>query len=262
MITISYKAKAKLQNLKETYGDYKTPQEYGRTAFWLWFDQIQDCMYSLNDSRLQCGEKNTYTMEYWGSIVYSKYSLGNGGVIVVIEDFNFNMHNFKQWLNHKEMENVGLNQPPSSGTTTQQRWHKLQSCENGFDIVMIGDDRLRNYYYNFTYCGNIVFTQNDNRTPLYFSRVTPFKSHNGVWLAQGILQGKTYTLRTDGTIVGFGGTSVQNRRRNRQVTQAEYNHYRRYGLGDSINRLNNIIEQTVRRLLREEVQKKRNSSLW
>ena len=48
MIIISKKAQEILQWYKDTFVDYKTPQEYGRSAFWLWYNQVSNEIRNLD----------------------------------------------------------------------------------------------------------------------------------------------------------------------------------------------------------------------
>ena len=57
MIIISKKAQEILQWYKDTFVDYKTPQEYGRSAFWLWYNQVSNEIRNLKAALV---DGNTY----------------------------------------------------------------------------------------------------------------------------------------------------------------------------------------------------------
>lgn len=164
MVIITNNAEEILRQLRTDYADTKTAQEYGRTAFWYWYDQILKCMYSLDGEDLPIGKNKTYTMQYWGDIIYSHITALNGTSIYLINDFNFDQENFSSWIRHSKLKVTGFQNTPLSQNTSADGWGVLNKCENGFDVVFKSDERLRNYY-NFSYNGKIVYTQNDNRTP-------------------------------------------------------------------------------------------------
>lgn len=99
MIVITSNAQRILQWYKDTYVDFKTPQEYGRSAFWLWYDQICIEIRELERKRLPLGNNRIAPMQYWGNSVYSK-EIVLGETIIKIEDFRFDNRKFEDWLLH------------------------------------------------------------------------------------------------------------------------------------------------------------------
>ena len=112
MIIISKKAQEILQWYKDTFVDYKTPQEYGRSAFWLWYNQVSNEIRNLDYRTIPYGYSQIAPMEYWGDIVYSKISIV-GTTVIVVEDFSFDIDKFTDWLHH-----IARNYPPYSVSDT------------------------------------------------------------------------------------------------------------------------------------------------
>lgn len=255
MIEISTRAERILLRLRNNYVDYKTQQEYGRSAFWYWYDQISQNIQRLSTANLKEGIYQSYTMQYWGDIIYSYTTTSDGNGICIIEDFHFNSSNFFNWLNHQPLSNSGFNNTPSNNGVSSKGWTVLKHCSNGFDIVFKENEYLHTCY-NYMYKGNIVFT-NRNDKPCEFNKVSDFTKHNGVWTARASIGNNMYSLRADGTISTL--YNPYEIRKNRTAPKAETNFYRRYGLGDSVIRRNKLISEIVRKVLREEIQRQTKS---
>ncbi|MCQ2258941.1 MAG: hypothetical protein MJZ41_13260 [Bacteroidaceae bacterium] len=247
MIIISDKAKEILEKYKERYSDYKTPQEFGRSAFWNWRRQISNNMNSLDREDLNDGDYQTFSMNYWGDIIYGKFTLPNNQYIVVIEDFKFDDDNFQEWLNHDEITDRTTRTKPNAQTPMSQNWHTSGTCTNGFQIVWY-EDEYNHTMFNYSYDGKIVYTKNDG-TPMTFTKVTDFKNNT----AYAHYYKWQYVLKSDGECVRLGNTDMMPHKE-RNVTQAEYNYYKRYGLGDNTERIGQIISETINNYLVNNLQ--------
>ena len=106
MVIITFQAEQILKKLMLDYVDTKTPQEKGRSAFWLWYDQIEQYIQTIENQHISYGNNLEMPMKYWGNIIYSCENLPNVGIIVVIEDFEFDKYNFTNWLNHAPLNEV------------------------------------------------------------------------------------------------------------------------------------------------------------
>lgn len=246
MLYISNDAKKILQTYRDDYVFHKTPQEYGSSAFWNWYYQICDNIYSLDRENLDDGYSQTFSMNYWGDIIYSKKTFGNGNFLVVIEDFKFDDDNFQKWLNHDEIRDRTTRTQPNSQTPITQNWHTSGTCTNGFQIVWC-EDEYNHTIYNYSYKGKIVYTKNDG-TPMTFTKVTDFKNNT----AYASYYKWQYVLKSDGECIRLGNTDMM-QHKERNVPQAEYNHYRRYGLGDNTERIGQIISEAINSYLNDNL---------
>lgn len=72
MVKQSKFADSQIRSLISQYGTYRTKGEYGRSAFWLWFDQIKNYVKNLSvrdSQKIQSGQYK-FTMKYWGDIYF------------------------------------------------------------------------------------------------------------------------------------------------------------------------------------------------
>lgn len=126
MLYISDDAEKILQTYRDDYVDYKTPQEYGRSAFWNWYYQVRNNIYSLDRENLNDGYNQIFSMNYWGDIIYSKKTFSNGYFLVVVEDFKFDDDNLANWLNH-----APLNEKPFTKKLNKEEiWVNKEREEN------------------------------------------------------------------------------------------------------------------------------------
>lgn len=238
MIEISIGASGILQTYIDDYADYKTPQEYGRSAFWNWFYQICDNMYSLDREDLEDGYNQTYSMNYWGNIIYNKISLPNNQYMIEIKGFKFDIANFQNWLNHRRIIDRTTRTQPNTQTPINPNWHISGTCTNGFQIVWC-EDEYNHTIYNYSYKGKIVYTKNDG-TPMTFTKVTDFKNNT----AYASYYKWKYILKTDGVCIRLGNSNMM-QHKERNVPRAEYNHYKRYLQGDSKQIQGNVINEKI-----------------
>lgn len=248
MIKISINARTILQTYRDGYVFHKSPQEYGSSAFWNWYYQILDNMYSLDREDLNDGNNLTFSMNYWGYITYSKKTFDNGHFLVVIEDFKFDDDNFQNWLNHRGIIDRTTRTQPNSQTPMVQNWNTSGTCSNGFQIVWYEDEHCHTIF-NYSYNGNIVYTKNDG-TPMTFTKVSDFKNNT----AYASYYKWKYVLKSDGECIRLGNTDMMPHKE-RNVSQAEYNHYKRYGLGDNTERYGQIISEVINSYLRNNLLK-------
>lgn len=111
MVRLSQYASNQIQSIVNQYCGYKTRGENGRSAFWLWYDQVKNLIRGItvgSSTRLSNGVYK-YTMRYWGDVffVYSrKREKGRfSGIVITVLDFDFDETNFYNWLQHKPLEN-------------------------------------------------------------------------------------------------------------------------------------------------------------
>ncbi len=108
MIVVGKSAYNQLMDIISQYCDYKMPQEYGRSAFWLWIDKIHNEVnqLSVKQSKKVNSCEYVYQMQYWGKIFFTARMIrirGKfAGTIITITEFQFDEHNFFKWLKHEE----------------------------------------------------------------------------------------------------------------------------------------------------------------
>lgn len=107
MVDISVNAKNQIGDLVSQFCDYKTPQEYGRSAFWIWYDKIQNEAKSIRvkSSKKISGNQYCYVMKFLGKIFFSvkrvRIKGKFAGSISTITEFQFDDENFYNWLQHQ-----------------------------------------------------------------------------------------------------------------------------------------------------------------
>lgn len=107
MIVVSRGAYNQVHDIITWYCDSHTPQEYGRSAFWVWIDKIHAEVNNVSlrkAKKLKSGEY-VYRMQYWGKIFFSAKRLrikGKfAGTLITITGFQFDEENFYNWLTHQ-----------------------------------------------------------------------------------------------------------------------------------------------------------------
>lgn len=107
MIIVNKGAQSQIKDLISQFCGYKTPREYGRSAFWIWIDKIQNevnCL-SVAQSKKIGSESYVYRMQYWGKIFFSARRVrikGRfAGSIITVTEFQFDEENFYKWLQHE-----------------------------------------------------------------------------------------------------------------------------------------------------------------
>lgn len=110
MVRFSSFASNQIQSLVEQYCDFITKGEHGRSAFWLWYDQVKNAVrnISIRGSKRLPNGMHRYTIRYWGDVffVYSRVRLRGkfAGTVITITDFRFDEVNFYKWLQHESLE--------------------------------------------------------------------------------------------------------------------------------------------------------------
>jgi len=89
-----------LFSLTQQYGDFRTKQEYGISAFWYWYYQVKQYIYNLHTHNIRYGIRNVHRIPQWGTLIYSKYKIGRE-ILVVAHEFDYSQRNLWNWLNHK-----------------------------------------------------------------------------------------------------------------------------------------------------------------
>lgn len=100
MVIISENIQKQLQTLVEQYVDFRTKEEYGISAFWFWYYQVNNYLRSMDSIKLKAGFDKIYRIPKWGTVKYTKFVIGND-VIVYADVFSYNKQNLYDWLNHK-----------------------------------------------------------------------------------------------------------------------------------------------------------------
>lgn len=107
MIIISKGAQSQIKDLISQFCGYKTTQEYGRSAFWIWIDKIQNEVNSLSvaQSKKVGSESYVYQMQYWGKIFFTSRRVRIKGrfvgSIITVSEFQFDEENLYNWLQHQ-----------------------------------------------------------------------------------------------------------------------------------------------------------------
>ena len=97
MVDIDTSAQSLLDELIGQYADYRQKGEYGSSSFWNWYYQVRNYIYSLDKDRTQLGDNLSFSMRYWGEIIFSRKIVGKD-VFVVVTNFRFNQRNFQNWI--------------------------------------------------------------------------------------------------------------------------------------------------------------------
>lgn len=68
MVRLSQYASNQIQSIVNQYCGYKTKGENGRSAFWLWYDQVKNLIkgITVSSSKRLSNVVYKYTMKYWG----------------------------------------------------------------------------------------------------------------------------------------------------------------------------------------------------
>lgn len=203
MIEIASNAENILQEYRLKYVYTKTPQEHGRSAFWLWYDKIQEQIQGLEYLGLPLGSKHTYGMKYWGNIIYTHLNLPNLGSVIIIEDFQFDKYNFANWLNHAPLNEVPftkkLNKPEYWVNTERPIYPVLNQglpvCES------LG---IKGIYKTQTSSGK-WYVCNKHLNPIgnkyLYDEIKRFKRHKDGTYAIGIVQNQSWKIGTNGMII-------------------------------------------------------------
>lgn len=107
MIVVAQSARNQMQTMISQFGAYKTRGEYGRSAFWIWYDKIQNEIKTVNikGSRKVGSASYRFRMKYWGDIIFDVLYIRNKGRFagnqIIITGFKFDEENFYNWLQHQ-----------------------------------------------------------------------------------------------------------------------------------------------------------------
>ena len=97
MVDIGSDAQIILDSYVDRFADYRQKGEYGSSSFWNWYYQVRNYIYSLDKDRTQLGDNLSFSMRYWGEVIYSRKIVGKD-VFVVVTNFRFNQRNFQNWI--------------------------------------------------------------------------------------------------------------------------------------------------------------------
>lgn len=108
-----------MQSLVNDYGDYKTQQEYGRSAFWIWVDAIKSSTLEIDSLRTHTPYKGHYSHQLgiWGYAIYDIVRI-NGNIIFYVYDYSFNQQNFYKWLHHETIDSPIISNAYTSVTNS------------------------------------------------------------------------------------------------------------------------------------------------
>lgn len=203
MLIISSKAENKLRWYRKRFVSTKTPQENGRSAFWLWYDKIQEQIQYLEQIGLSLGNKQTYNMKYWGNIIYTCLNLPKTRIVIIIEDFQFDKYNFTNWLNHAPLNEI----PFTKKLNKQENWVNTER-----PIYPIQNKRApicqslgaRGIYKVQTSNGK-WYVCNKYLKPIgnkyLYDEIKRFGKHKDGVYAIGIVQNQTWKIGTNGLII-------------------------------------------------------------
>lgn len=119
MVNIVGKAKSILETLIDKYCDYKTQQEYGRSAFWRWIDIIKSSTLEIQTLRRHTAYNGHYIYQLgiWGYAIYDIVRIG-GNIIFYVFDYSFNEENFYKWLHHETIDSPIISSAYTSVTNS------------------------------------------------------------------------------------------------------------------------------------------------
>lgn len=111
MIVITNTAQHTLNHVISRYIGFRTPQEYGISAFQYWYYQVMNEVNSLDIEHNTYGVAQIYQMQYWGKIKYIQIKTKTD-VYTRILEFYFSIPNLIQWITRHELPGT----PPSPPT--------------------------------------------------------------------------------------------------------------------------------------------------
>lgn len=203
MVIITFQAEKILKKLRYDYVDVKKPQEEGRSAFWLWYDQIEQYIHTIENQHISYGSHLILPMQYWGNIIYSCEKSHNIGIIVVIEDFEFDRYNFWNWLNHAPL-NEKLFTPkfnkPETWVNKERPIHPI--LNNGTPICQpLG---MKGIYKTQTANGK-WYVCDKHLNPIgekyLYDEIKKFSKRKDGIYAIGIVQNQSWKIGTNGLII-------------------------------------------------------------
>lgn len=101
MIKMTEQIKQFFLSLRNKYVDYKTPGEFGRSAFWLWYDMIKKHIKRIPNNKVDSkNSSQIYDTVFWGEFKYDIIYIGNEKCYLITQ-FQMDYVNFQQWLQHK-----------------------------------------------------------------------------------------------------------------------------------------------------------------
>lgn len=109
MVILSEYSESQIKNLIDKYNGFRTPHEYGISAFWYWYYQVMNYASGLDSTCEQDGKYLVYQMRHWGNIIYSCCFVENE-CMIYIHEFKFNKRNFNAWLHHKPLKESLISQ--------------------------------------------------------------------------------------------------------------------------------------------------------
>lgn len=201
MVEISRNARAILQKFTEDNVDTKTFQEYGRSAFWLWFDKIISLVYSLDNDEAPYIPGQISEMKYWGLIYYDK-TIVNGEIIVVVTGFKIDPYNFWNQLNHAPLNDTLFTpkfNTPEAWVNQERQTHpflgKLPICK---PLGMRGIYKLQTSSGKWYVCDKHL---NPIGNKYLYDDIKRFQRHKDGTYAIGIIHNQSWKIGTNGLII-------------------------------------------------------------
>lgn len=228
--------------------------DFAQTAYINWHAQVMDILNNLDKTEEQYGVGIMKDLPYFGTIQYNCHNFGLDNLVEIV-NFKLGTDNFEKWIHNvpNKMSISGWNNFPQPTKPITKDWqYSNKKTANGFDILWKENEYCKTVY-NFGYKGYFVFIDNNNM-PLEFTWVSNFeKDPQGIWSANAKIYNAEYLLKQDGTCIK-NNSYLQLPHKERNVSNAEYNHYNRYSFGDNTDILGKIITEAINDFLRREVE--------
>lgn len=218
MIVIETNVISVLNSLINTYGNFRTRQEYGISAFWYWFYQIKNFINNMTSPRVRNGYNMQIQIPHWGKLTYSKFMIGTEPIIFV-HMFTYSKRNLWLWLNHKSL-----------------RRPSYSVCDTCFGFSTVLFDNTQKYG---------IIRQDGNRlVKPVFDEIINFHhaidDYNLIH-AIGFIGDRVYSIRMDGDVVLL------------HMSKDDYLNLKHRYNEDLKRKLNRIITETLNRVIRESI---------
>lgn len=121
------------------------------------------------------GENRTFSIGKLGNIIYSKYVTQNG-IIVIVQDFNFNKKYFTNWINHR-FGNNETNKTPNRPlqNTFPNGYNKPQA--RGYNGLYIAQNTKSGLYTIVDKKGNNFIKRIFQRNPMVWKKQFQYNCH-------------------------------------------------------------------------------------
>lgn len=159
-IVVSSNVKTILSEYTNRYFGYRTPSEYGISAFQFWYFKITNYIQSITNSKLhKINNQYKCKMEFWG-VLYVRKIKGLDGIVYSIDNIEIDKVNFYNWIFYHQY-------PTKSNLPKPERWFrkKIEPLFNKFHIIKIYGKEKYNLLDN---SGKIILSE-------WVEKIKPYK---------------------------------------------------------------------------------------